>query len=88
MEVHFHTTPAMRQELRQYLRNRRLVTSIHNTIMAHTLNDLEDALRLLRQGLDHPCAEWIDEVEAFLEQRTPAPAQDPAHALPGLLDGR
>ena len=85
MEVHFHTTPAMRQELRQYLRNRRLVSSIHNAITAHTLNDLEEALRLLRLGLDHPCVEWTDEVEAFLEQRTPAPFQDPSTALPGLL---
>jgi hypothetical protein len=53
MEVQAHTTPESRQALRNYLRNRRLTTSIHQTITTQTLNDLEDALRLL-QGIHHP----------------------------------
>lgn len=39
MEVQVHTTPESRQALRDYLRNRRLTTSIHQTITAQTLND-------------------------------------------------
>src|ERR1035438_4211068 len=47
MDVRAHTTPDDRQALRSYLRNRRLTTSVHQTITAQTLNDLEEALRLL-----------------------------------------
>ena len=86
MEVRAHTTPEDRQSLRNYLRNRRLTTSIHQTITTQTLNDLEEALRLLR-GVQHPSEAWVDEVEAFLEQLTPRPSPRNATALPGLLDG-
>jgi len=55
MEVQAHTTPETRQALRSYLRNRRLTTSVHQTITYLTLNDLEEALRLL-QGIHHPSA--------------------------------
>ena len=64
MDVRVHTTPEDRQALRAYLRNRRLTTSIHQTITTQTLNDLEEALRLL-DGIRHPSEAWVDEVEAF-----------------------
>jgi len=86
MEVRAHTTPEDRQALRSYLRNRRLTTSIHQTITAQTLNDLEDALRLLK-GVEHPSEAWVDEVEAFLGQLIPRPSPTNATALPGLLEG-
>ena len=86
MEVRAHTTPEDRQLLRDYLRNRRLTTSVHQTITSQTLNDLEEALRLL-DGMRHPSEAWVDEVEAFLDQLRPRPAPRPATALPGLLDG-
>ena len=86
MDVRVHTTPEDRQALRAYLRNRRLTTSIHQTITTQTLNDLEEALRLL-EGIRHPSEAWVDEVEAFLDQLRPRPAPRPATALPGLLDG-
>jgi len=85
MEVQVHTTPESRQALRDYLRNRRLTTSIHQTITAQTLNDLEEALRLLR-GVQHPSEAWVDDVEAFLDQLIHRPAPRNATALPGLLD--
>ncbi len=86
MEVQAHTTPESRQALRSYLRNRRLTTSIHQTITTQTLNDLEEALRLL-QGIHHPSAAWTEEIEDFLAKRVPTPAQNPAWALPGLFAG-
>jgi hypothetical protein len=86
MDVRAHTTPEDRQALRNYLRNRRLTTSMHQTITAQTLNDLEEALRLL-EGIRHPSEGWVDEVETFLAVRTTAPVPDRKWALPGLLDG-
>ena len=86
MEVQAHTTPESRQALRSYLRNRRLTTSIHQTITTQTLNDLEEALRLLK-GVHHPSEAWMEEIEAFLEKRVPSPTQYNATALPGLLEG-
>ena len=85
MEVQAHTTPETRQALRDYLRNRRMTTSIHQTITTQTLNDLEEALRLLR-GVQHLSEAWVDEVEAFLDQLNPKPSPRHATALPGLLD--
>jgi hypothetical protein len=86
MEVQAHTTPESRQALRRYLRDRRMTTSIHQTITTQSLNDLEEALRLLR-GVHHPSEAWVDEIEAFLAQRAPCPAPHNATALPGLLEG-
>ena len=86
MDVRAHTTPEDRQTLRDYLRNRRLTTSIHQTITSQTLNDLEEALRLL-DGIRHPSEAWVDEVESFLDQLRPKPTPRNATALPGLLDG-
>lgn len=86
MEVIAHTTPENRRMLRDYLRNRRLTTSLHNTIMTLVLNDLEEALRLL-EGIHHPSATWSEEVEAFVAKRVPPPpGPDPSWALPGLLE--
>lgn len=87
MDVTAHTTPASRQELRNYLRNRRLVTSIHQTITTQTLNDLEEALRLLRGVQNSPVA-WTEEIEAYLSQRLAQPSPDPSTMLPGLFDQR
>lgn len=86
MDVQAHTTPESRQALRSYLRNRRMTTSIHQTITTQTLSDLEEALRLLR-GVHHPSAAWVEEIETFLAQRAPCPAANDATALPGLLEG-
>lgn len=86
MEVRAHTTPEDRQALKDYLRNRRMTTSIHQTITTQTLNDLEEALRLLK-GVHHPSEAWLEEIEAFLEKRAPSPAPYNATALPGLLEG-
>jgi len=86
MEVQVHTTPESRQALKNYLRNRRLTTSLHQTITTQTLNDLEEALQLLR-GVQHPSEAWVDQVEAFLDQLIPRPSPRNATALPGLLDG-
>lgn len=86
MEVQAHTTPESRQSLRRYLRDRRMTTSIHQTITAQTLNDLEEALRLLK-GVQHPSEPWVEEVEAYLAKRTPSPTPRNATALPGLLEG-
>lgn len=85
MEVQAHTTPETRKALRNYLRNRRLTTSVHQTITTQTLNDLEEALRLL-QGIHHPSAAWTEEIEDFLSKCVTVPAQNPAWALPGLLE--
>jgi len=86
MDVRAHTTPEDRQALRDYLRNRRMTTSIHQTITTQTLNDLEEALRLLK-GVHHPSEAWLEEIEGFLEKRSPLPATYSATALPGLLEG-
>lgn len=86
MEVRTHTTPEDRQALRDYLRNRRMTTSIHQTITTQTLNDLEEALRLLK-GVHHPSETWLEEIEAYLEKRVPRPMPNSATALPGLLEG-
>jgi len=86
MEVQAHTTPESRQALRTYLRNRRMTTSIHQTIATQTLNDLEEALRLLG-GINHPSEAWGEEIESFLAQRAPSPVPRNATALPGLLEG-
>ncbi len=86
MDVQAHTTLDSRQALRSYLRNRRMTTSIHQTITARTLNDLEEALRLLR-GVHHPSEAWVDEIEAFLAKRAPSPVPGNATALPGLPEG-
>jgi hypothetical protein len=86
MDVQAHTTPESRQALRCYLRDRRMTTSIHQTITTQTLNDLEEALRLLK-GIHHPSEAWMEEIEGFLEKRAPTPAPHNATALPGLLEG-
>ncbi|HEX9082924.1 MAG TPA: hypothetical protein VF768_11640 [Holophagaceae bacterium] len=64
-----------------------MTTALHQTITALTLNDLEEALRLL-QGIHHPSEAWTEEVEAFLAKRIPGPTQNPAWALPGMLEER
>jgi len=86
MDVQAHTTPESRQALRTYLRDRRLTTSIHQTITTQTLNDLEEALSLL-QGIHHPSAAWTEEIEAFLSMRVRTAKPDPKGALPGIIDG-
>jgi len=86
MDVQAHTTPESRQVLRSYLRDRRMTTSIHQTITTQTLNDLEEALRLLK-GVHHPSEAWVDEIETYLAQRAPSPVPRNATALPGLLEG-
>lgn len=63
-----------------------MTTSIHQTITTQTLNDLEEALRLLKD-VRHPSEAWVDEIEAFLAQRAPSPAPSIAAASPGLLEG-
>jgi len=86
MEVQAHTTPESRRALRNYLRQLRLTTSIHQTITVQTLNDLEEALRLLSDIRDVP-EPWRDEVEAFLDTRVPSRARPGGTPLPGLLEG-
>lgn len=87
MEVQAHTTPESRQSLRNYLRNRRLVASIHQRITLQTLNDLEDALRLLKGLRESP--DWCgEEVDTFLERRNPPADQTKGTPLPGLLKVR
>jgi hypothetical protein len=85
MEVQAHTTPESRQALRCYLRDRRMTTSIHQTITTQTLNDLEEALRLLK-GIHHPSEAWMEEIEGFLAKRAPSPVSRNATALPGLFE--
>jgi hypothetical protein len=63
-----------------------MTTSIHQTITTQTLNDLEEALRLLK-GAHHPSEALLEEIEAYLGKRVPSPLPSPATALPGLLDG-
>lgn len=86
MEVQAHTTPESRDDLRVYLRNRRLMGSRHQAITYQALCDLEEALRLLR-GVQHPSETWIEEVEAFLALRLGKPSASQSQALPGLLEG-
>jgi hypothetical protein len=86
MDVRAHTTPESRQALRNYLRDRRMTTSVHQTITTQALNDLEEALRLLR-GVHHPSETWVEEIEAYLAKRAPSPVPRNATALPGLLEG-
>ena len=86
MEVQAHTTPETRQALRSYLRNRRLTTSLHQTITTQALNDLEEALRLLK-GIHHPSEAWMEEIESFIAQRVPSSSSNTATALPGILEG-
>lgn len=71
MDVQAHTTPESRKALRNYLRQRRMTTSIHQTISMQTLNDLEEALRLLKGVRESP-EWWREEVDAFLTQREPS----------------
>lgn len=68
MEVQAHTTPNSRKELRHYLRQRRLTTSIHQTITMQALNDLEEALHLLA-GAGRPTPEWQEAVSSYLYKR-------------------
>lgn len=84
MEVQDHTTPESRQALRNSLRQRRLTTSIHQTITMQTLNDLEEALRLLGRLRDSPDW-WKEEVATFLDQRLHNKQRTPGTPLPGLL---
>ena len=86
MDGQNHTTIESRQALRTYLRNRRLTTSVHNSIILQALTDLEESLRLLR-GIHHPSPEWSEEVESFIALCAPSPSPDHSLALPGLLDG-
>jgi len=86
MEVVAHTTPDSRKALRDYFRNRRLTGSTHLTTAQLALSDLDQAITLLK-GSRHPSTDWTQAVEAYLTQVSPAPAPDPATALPGLLNG-
>jgi hypothetical protein len=83
MEVQAHTTPESRLALRKYLRDRRMTTSVHQTITMQTLNDLEEALRLL-QGAQHPSDSWAGEIEAYLDQRLAKRPRHQGTPLPGL----
>ena len=83
VDVQAHTTPESRQALRQYLRQRRLTTSIHQTITVQALNDLEEALRLLR-GLSEEPEWWKEPVASFLAQRLPPAPVSKGTPLPGM----
>lgn len=85
MEVQAHTTPESRNALRSYLRQRRLTTSIHQTITVQTLNDLEEALYLLTGVLRSP-EECRGEAELFLEKRIPSPIRQSGTPLPGIME--
>lgn len=85
MEVIAYTTPSSRQELRTYLRNRRLVGSLHQTITVLALDDLEEALRILR-GVRQEAVAWSDYIDAFLAPRIDIPQPDPSSKRPGLLN--
>lgn len=85
MDITAHTTPESRRELRNYLRNRRLVGSVHQTITFLALHDLEEALQLL-QGIRHTSSAWDDEIETFLAPRIETPKPDASSMLPGILD--
>jgi len=86
MDVQLHTTPESRQALKEYLRNRRMISSVHLTMALVALGDLEEALHLLR-GIEHPNATWADEVDRFLAKCAAVPVSNPSLPLPGLLEG-
>ncbi len=67
MQVQAHTTRDTRRQLGDYLRDRRLTGSVHHRIAAQTLSDLEDALRLLADGV-HPSSGWADQAREFLDR--------------------
>lgn len=85
MEVIAHTTPESRQALRKYLRDRRMTTSVHQTITAQTLNDLEEAIQMLRAALVKQEG-WSEEAASFLSMVCPAPRDRSSSVLPGILD--
>jgi len=85
MEVQAHTTPESRKALRTYLRNRRMTISVHQTITMQTLNDLEEALVLLR-GFQKPTSSLMTEIQEYLEKRVPSPKAPLGPAIPGLLE--
>ena len=85
MEVQAHTTPESRQSLRKYLRDRRMTTSVHQMITMQTLNDLEEALRLL-QGIQHPSESWVTEIDAYLEKRLGKLPRPQGTPLPGFAE--
>jgi len=87
VDVQAHTTPESRQALRNYLRQRRLTTSIHQTITVQALNDLEEALRLLRCLREEP-EWWKEAADSFLAQRLPQSAASKGTPLPGLRRAR
>lgn len=87
MEVQAHTTPESRRALRNYLRQRRLTTSVHQTITMQTLNDLEEALRLLKGVCESPDW-WTEEAVAFLAMRLQVKPGANGTPLPGLLRPR
>lgn len=86
MDANAHTTPEARNALMKYLRDRRMTTSIHQTITVQALNDLDEALRLLR-GAREGSEAWLGETEAFLAKVTPCKQAVGALPLPGLLEG-
>jgi hypothetical protein len=86
MEVQAHTTPETRQALKDYLRNRRLTSSIHLTIATMVLNDFEEALHLLK-GIQHPNATWANEVETFLGRCASSHVSHSANLLSELEEG-
>ncbi|WLT31134.1 hypothetical protein [Geothrix sp. PMB-07] len=84
MDVQKHTTAESRHALREYFRNRRMTSSIHLSMAAVALEELEEALHLLR-GIEHPNATWADEVERFLGIRGSSRPTNQGPSLPGLL---
>lgn len=84
MDVLPHTTPESRQALKEYLRNRRMTSSVHLIIASVVVEEFEEALHLLR-GIEHPNATWVDEVERFLTTRGTSQLAKQGPALPGLL---
>lgn len=85
MDRRAHTTPASRQVLREYLWNRRLTGSVHQATTSLALDDLDEAMRLLR-GVNHPSVTWAEEIEAFLAQTDPRSEVKPSTPLPVLVN--
>lgn len=85
MEVRRHTTPETRNALRKYLRNRMMTGSIHQAVTVQALNDLEEALLLLR-GVADSSGTWRGEVEGFLMNVAPPEVLKGAVPLPGILE--
>lgn len=83
MDSQGHTTPASRQALREYLWNRRLTGSVQQATTSLALNDLDEAMRLLR-GVNHPSAAWAEEVEVFLARTDSRSDVNPQSPLPDL----